>query len=86
MSKQIAFVARDTDLIRRIEEYQQENKLLYFVEAVRQLCEKRTEIQRSAEMRRMSYENKHSECIGSCDAGCCSALVFPAGDVYARSL
>ena len=40
MSKQIAFVARDTDLIRRIEEYQQENKLLYFVEAVRQLCEK----------------------------------------------
>ena len=24
MSKQIAFVARDTDLIRRIEEYQQE--------------------------------------------------------------
>ena len=39
MSKQIAFVARDTDLIRRIEEYQ-ENKLLYFVEAVRQLCEK----------------------------------------------
>lgn len=40
MSKQIAFVARDTDLIRQIEEYQQENKLLYFVEAVRQLCEK----------------------------------------------
>lgn len=40
VSKQIAFVARDIDLIRRIEEYQQENKLLYFVEAVRQLCEK----------------------------------------------
>jgi len=40
VSKQIAFVARDADLIRRIEIYQQENKLPYFIEAVRQLCEK----------------------------------------------
>lgn len=40
VGKQIAFVTRDADLIRRIEVYQRENKLPYFVEAVRQLCEK----------------------------------------------
>ena len=40
MGKQIAFVARDADLIRRIEIYQKESKLPYFIEAVRQLREK----------------------------------------------
>lgn len=40
VGKQIAFVARDADLIRRIEIYQKESKLPYFIEAVRQLCEK----------------------------------------------
>lgn len=39
MAKQISFGEKDNKLIKRIEEYQKENDIKYFIEAVRQLCQ-----------------------------------------------
>lgn len=40
MGRNITFGERDEKLIKKIEAYQKEKGIRYFVEAVRQLCEK----------------------------------------------
>lgn len=40
MSRSVTFGERDKELIKKIEAYQREKDIHYFVEAVRQLCEK----------------------------------------------
>ena len=40
MGRSITFSERDEELIKKIEAYQREKDIHYFVEAVRQLCEK----------------------------------------------
>lgn len=39
MKKTATFTEKDTELIRRIEQYQRERGLSHFIDAVRQLCD-----------------------------------------------
>lgn len=40
MAKQVKFGGKDLELVKRIEDFQKEQKLPSFIEAVRVLCEK----------------------------------------------
>ncbi len=48
MTKQICFIESDTELIKKIQEYQKKHGLPHFISAVRQLCKVALETEKIA--------------------------------------